>query len=67
MDEEMRNIVIMGNLVHGVIEERRDFGSMAEASAFYDIAYGYCSRLMALRWQKGEEWRTHHLSRQEQG
>lgn len=64
MSEELQNINIMGSLIHEVINSRSNFNSSTEASVFYDIAYGYCSKLMALKWQKEEEWRTHHLSKQ---
>lgn len=63
MSEELQNINIMGSLIHGVINSKHEFNSLAEASVFYDIAYGYCSKLMALKWQKEEEWRIHHLSK----
>lgn len=65
MSEELQNINIMGSLVHGVINSKHEFNSLAEASAFYDIAYGYCSKLMALKWQKEEEWHSHQSSNQE--
>lgn len=66
MSEELQNINIMGSLIHGVISSKHEFNSLVEASVFYDIAYEYCSKLMTLKWQKEEEWHTHHLSRQEQ-
>ena len=65
MDEELKNIFIMSQLVNEVIADKFEFSSFEEACIFYEIACGYFAKLLPLKWQKEKECRIHHLSNQE--